>query len=223
MLLIFENKRQTAFSDRWSVGTPVRSFLLSVPSIGVAHPASNWSSSAVLDMGAVPVLCPSQFPTRTRLRSNFPREDSPWYWSHSSRIQVVSYTRARFLTEVPHTGSPLKLSIEHLKLPGMDKLLKIKSPSQFGFCIRRRPDSCLGCQGRVSYAEFRKELYKERHKEMTQIVANRLSDFSRGLQWITVNELFVAFAVYRSSWSQREFSCLSADSYSTAGLWCLSI
>lgn len=90
--------------------------------------------------------------------------------------------------QTPHRGTThreprfLKLSIEHLKLPGMDKLLKIKSPLQFGFCIRRRPDYCLGCQGRVSYAEFRKELYKERHKEMTQIVANRLSDFSRGLQ-----------------------------------------
>lgn len=216
------NKGQTAFSDRWSVDTPVRSFLLSVPSIGVAHSAFNRSSPPLLDMGTVPVLRLSQFPTRTRLRSNFTREDSPWYWNHSSRIQGF-YTRARLLTGVTHREPRyLKLSTEHLKLPGMDSLLKIKSPLHFRFC-KRRPDSCLGCQGRVSYAEFRKELYKERHKEMTQIVANCLSDFSRGLQWITVNELFVAFAVYRSSWSQRKFSCLSADNYSMAGLWCLSI
>lgn len=172
------------------------------------------------------VLWPSRLPTSPQVeqwfaQKRFPVARSPG--SHAQGFFQKLHQGQAPCRGITHKGAQFSEALqEHLKLPEKEGLLKINSTCS-SVLHKEKTRLSLGCHGRVNYAEFRKQLYKEKHKEITQAVADRLSDFSRGLQWMRLNELFVAFTVYRSSWSQREFSCLTADSYSMAGLWCLSI
>lgn len=121
---------------------------------------------------------------RTPLCSDPFLPTSPWVeqWFAQRRLPVIHILEtmprasSKSFARAPCTGTTLS------GCPGPWSSLRTSKTTRaflpaVQFCVRRRPDSSLGCHMRVSYAKFRKQLYKETHKEITQIVADLCSWF----------------------------------------------